>query len=70
MRSAVLLNDTALLEELLREEHVMDVMGALEFDPETPSGARVQHRKFLQVRGGGFGGLGARSGCCSCGGHS
>ena len=49
MRCAVLLNDTGLLEELLREEHVMDVMGALEHDPETPAGARVQHRKFLQV---------------------
>lgn len=50
MRSAVLLNDTALLEELLREEHVMDVMGALEHDPETPAGARAQHRQFLKVR--------------------
>lgn len=51
LRSAVLLNDTALLEELLREEHVMDVMGALEYDPETPAAARAQHRKFLKVGG-------------------
>jgi protein phosphatase-4 regulatory subunit 3 len=48
LRAAVLLNDTALLEELLREEHVMGVMGALEYDPETPGGARAQHRRFLQ----------------------
>lgn len=36
-----------LLDELLKEEHVMDVIGCLEYDPDlqTPQ----QHRNFLQT---------------------
>lgn len=34
------------VEELLKEEHVMDVVGALEYDPEL--GAQQQHRAFLR----------------------
>ncbi|KAF8063085.1 smkA [Scenedesmus sp. PABB004] len=47
MRSIIMLNDTQLLDELLKEEHVMDVMGALEYDPDLagPQG----HRAFLQT---------------------
>jgi hypothetical protein len=34
-----------LLDELLKEEHVMDVIGCLEYDPELT--AAQQHRQFL-----------------------
>mmetsp|Transcript_33791 Transcript_33791/g.107306 ORF Transcript_33791/g.107306 Transcript_33791/m.107306 type:complete len:340 (+) Transcript_33791:201-1220(+) len=46
VRGIVLLNDTAILDVLLREEHVMDVVGALEYDPELPE--RQAHRAFLR----------------------
>uniref|UniRef100_A0A383VVY6 Uncharacterized protein n=1 Tax=Tetradesmus obliquus TaxID=3088 RepID=A0A383VVY6_TETOB len=47
MRSIIMLNDTQLLDELLKEEHVMGVIGCLEYDPDlqTPQ----QHRNFLQT---------------------
>eukprot|EP00775_Hariotina_reticulata_P003204 gene3204-3481_t len=47
MRSIIMLNDTQLLDELLKEEHVMDVMGCLEYDPDLQ--APQQHRTFLQT---------------------
>lgn len=34
-----------LLDELLKEEHVMDVIGCLEYDPDLT--ATQQHRQFL-----------------------
>jgi protein phosphatase-4 regulatory subunit 3 len=46
MRGAIMLNDAPLLEELLREEAVMDVMGCLEYDPDLPG--PQGHRAFLQ----------------------
>lgn len=46
VRSAIMLNDSSVLEEMLREEHVMDVLGALEYDPDLK--AQQQHRDFLQ----------------------
>ena len=46
MRAAIMLNDTSLLEEMLKEENVMDVMGCLEYDPELPE--PQHHRQFLQ----------------------
>jgi len=36
-----------LLDELLKEEHVMDVMGCLEYDPDLQG--PQQHRTFLQT---------------------
>lgn len=36
-----------LLDELLKEEHVMDVMGCLEYDPDLQ--VPQQHRTFLQT---------------------
>lgn len=45
MRSMVMLNDTQLLDELLKEEHVMDVIGCLEYDPDLTTAQ--QHRQFL-----------------------
>eukprot|EP00877_Chromochloris_zofingiensis_P013810 jgi/Chrzof1/8683/Cz03g20120.t1 len=47
MKAAIMLNDTALLEEMLKEEHVMDVMGCLEYDPDLPT--QQHHRQFLQT---------------------
>eukprot|EP00882_Tetradesmus_deserticola_P028001 GHRQ01031162.1.p1 GENE.GHRQ01031162.1~~GHRQ01031162.1.p1 ORF type:complete len:462 (+),score=128.54 GHRQ01031162.1:435-1820(+) len=47
MRSIIMLNDTQLLDELLKEEHVMGVIGCLEYDPDLQ--APQQHRNFLQT---------------------
>eukprot|EP00879_Flechtneria_rotunda_P032547 GHRR01035771.1.p1 GENE.GHRR01035771.1~~GHRR01035771.1.p1 ORF type:complete len:480 (+),score=165.60 GHRR01035771.1:3227-4666(+) len=47
MRSIIMLNDTQLLDELLKEEHVMDVIGCLEYDPDLQ--APQEHRNFLQT---------------------
>ncbi|KXZ50897.1 hypothetical protein GPECTOR_14g145 [Gonium pectorale] len=41
-----MLNDSSVLEEMLREEHVMDVLGALEYDPDVKQPQK--HREFLQ----------------------
>ncbi|KAK9804713.1 hypothetical protein WJX72_001481 [[Myrmecia] bisecta] len=46
MKGAIMLADTNLLELLLSEEHVMDVVGALEYDPELPE--HQKHREFLR----------------------
>ncbi|GAX85578.1 hypothetical protein CEUSTIGMA_g12993.t1 [Chlamydomonas eustigma] len=46
MKAAIMLNDAALLDELLKEEHVMDVVGTLEYDPEFKT--HQKHREFLQ----------------------
>jgi len=48
MRGTIMLNDAGLLEALLAEENVMDVLGALEYDPELPG--RQRHREFLAER--------------------
>ncbi|MEW5311181.1 MAG: hypothetical protein WDW38_002917 [Sanguina aurantia] len=48
MRGAIMLNDTGLLEELLSEKHCMDVLGALEYDPEQSQPQR--HRDFLHAQ--------------------
>ncbi|EEH55088.1 uncharacterized protein MICPUCDRAFT_19362 [Micromonas pusilla CCMP1545] len=47
VRGLVLLNDAALFDELLRDDNVMDVVGALEYDPDLPV-ERTQHRVFLR----------------------
>ncbi|KAL3162589.1 hypothetical protein ABBQ38_008638 [Trebouxia sp. C0009 RCD-2024] len=46
MKGAVMLNNNQLLELLLAEENVMDVVGALEHDPELA--VRQNHRAFLR----------------------
>ncbi|KAG2450841.1 hypothetical protein HYH02_004675 [Chlamydomonas schloesseri] len=46
VRSAIMLNDSSVLEEMLKEEHVMDVLGALEYDPDVKQPQK--HREFLQ----------------------
>ncbi|KAK9823072.1 hypothetical protein WJX81_007297 [Elliptochloris bilobata] len=48
LRGTIMLNDTSLLEVLLSEENVMDVVGALEYDPELAG--RQRHREFLRER--------------------
>lgn len=48
IKSAVLLNDTTLLEALFDEAHVADVIGALEYEPEVPPELRPKHRDFLR----------------------
>lgn len=49
VKGAILLNDTALLELLFSEDHIMQVVGALEYDPTVPADARLRHRD--QVKG-------------------
>lgn len=46
VKGVVLLNDTNLFELLLSEEMVMDVVGALEYDPELLT--KQNHRTFLK----------------------
>lgn len=48
IKSTIMINDAALLEELLKDEHVMSVIGALEYDPEFKNLQRQRHREFLQ----------------------
>jgi hypothetical protein len=48
MKSVIMLNETSLLEELLREELVMDCVGALEYDPDCQEPQK--HREFLRDR--------------------
>ncbi|CAK0784720.1 hypothetical protein CVIRNUC_007924 [Coccomyxa viridis] len=46
IRGAIMLNDANLLDLLLSEENVMDVVGALEYDPELIE--QQHHRSFLR----------------------
>lgn len=48
VRGLVMLTDSSLLEEMLKEAHIMDVVGALEYDPEVP--VHVNHREFLREK--------------------
>ncbi|CAL8462717.1 g2250 [Coccomyxa elongata] len=48
VRGAIMLNDATLLETFLSEENIMDMLGALEHDPELPQQQR--HREFLRDR--------------------
>ncbi|KAH7621274.1 hypothetical protein Ndes2526B_g03615 [Nannochloris sp. 'desiccata'] len=47
VKSAILINDTALLETLLSDDFAIDVIGALEYDPEIPATERPRHREHL-----------------------
>lgn len=44
-KTLILINDTSLYDLLFSDDFIMDLMGALEYDPELPS--PVLHRKFL-----------------------
>ncbi|GMH39897.1 hypothetical protein BSKO_07801 [Bryopsis sp. KO-2023] len=46
VRGLVLMTDSSVLEELVKEEFVMSVVGALEYDPDIP--VHINHREFLQ----------------------
>lgn len=46
VKMVIMLNDAALLEEMLKEDHVMDIVGALEYDPDFKT--QQKHREFLQ----------------------
>jgi protein phosphatase-4 regulatory subunit 3 len=46
VKGIVLLNDTTLFDHLLSDDTVMDVVGALEYDPELPT--KQNHRAFLR----------------------
>lgn len=48
IKSAILLNETSLLEMLFSDEMVMDVLGALEYEPDVPQHMRPKHREFLR----------------------
>eukprot|EP00884_Botryococcus_braunii_P016420 jgi/Botrbrau1/3461/Bobra.139_1s0036.2 len=48
IKNAVMLADHRLLEHLLSDENVMDVVGALEYEPDVPEHMRVRHREFLR----------------------
>jgi len=48
-RGLVMLNDTRIYELLLREDLLMGVIGALEYDPELAT-HQVRHREFLRDR--------------------
>mmetsp|Transcript_36846 Transcript_36846/g.103965 ORF Transcript_36846/g.103965 Transcript_36846/m.103965 type:complete len:862 (+) Transcript_36846:313-2898(+) len=45
IKGTIMLNDNSIFELLLKEENVMDVVGALEHDPELPEPQK--HREFL-----------------------
>lgn len=47
-KQIVLLNDTGLFDLLFDEAHVMDFVGALEYEPEVKPEQRARHREFLQ----------------------
>lgn len=49
-RGLVMLNDSHVYEVLLREDLLMGVIGALEYDPELAS-HKVRHRDFLKEKG-------------------
>mmetsp|Transcript_29119 Transcript_29119/g.79506 ORF Transcript_29119/g.79506 Transcript_29119/m.79506 type:complete len:870 (+) Transcript_29119:94-2703(+) len=47
-KGLVLLNDGSIYELLLRDDLVMPVFGALEYDPEMAAGQRAGHRAFFE----------------------
>ncbi|KAL4418834.1 hypothetical protein ABPG77_004074 [Micractinium sp. CCAP 211/92] len=49
-KQVVLLNDTGLFDLLFDDGHVMDFLGALEYEPDIKPDQRPQHRQFLQSK--------------------
>ena len=46
MKTLILLNDTAIIEFVVRDEIILGVVGALEYDPDFPS-HKANHRQYL-----------------------
>jgi len=46
MKTLILLNDTAIIEFVVRDEAILGVVGALEYDPDFPS-HKANHRQYL-----------------------
>jgi protein phosphatase-4 regulatory subunit 3 len=46
-KNLILMNETNLMEILFSEEHMIPMMGALEYDPDIPDHCRMKHREFL-----------------------
>jgi protein phosphatase 4 regulatory subunit 3 len=46
VKTIILLNDNAIIEQVVRDDNMMGVLGALEYDPEFP-GLKANHRKYL-----------------------
>ncbi|GAB7339990.1 hypothetical protein MBLNU457_6500t2 [Dothideomycetes sp. NU457] len=46
MKTLILLNDTAIIELVVRDEVILGVVGALEYDPDFPS-HKANHRQYL-----------------------
>lgn len=48
VRGLIMLNDSRVFESLFSDQNILDVIGALEYDPELPT--RQNHREFLRTR--------------------
>ena len=48
IKSAIMLGDTGLNELMFSDECILDVMGALEYEPGVAADARPKHREFLK----------------------
>lgn len=46
VKGIILLNNTQIFEKLFSDEYIMDIVGALEYDPEIPF--HQEHRAFLR----------------------
>ncbi|KAF2150674.1 DUF625-domain-containing protein, partial [Myriangium duriaei CBS 260.36] len=46
MKTLILLNDTGIIEFIVRDEMILGVVGALEYDPDFPS-HKANHRQYL-----------------------
>ncbi|KAG8624738.1 hypothetical protein KVT40_007805 [Elsinoe batatas] len=46
MKTLILLNDTSIIEFIVRDELILGVVGALEYDPDFPS-HKANHRQYL-----------------------
>lgn len=46
MKTLILLNDTTIIEFIVRDEMILGVVGALEYDPDFPS-HKANHRQYL-----------------------
>ncbi|KAH9320159.1 hypothetical protein KI387_021928, partial [Taxus chinensis] len=46
VKGIIMLNSSQIFEKIFSDEHIMDIVGALEYDPEIP--CRQEHRAFLR----------------------
>ncbi|KAJ8662157.1 hypothetical protein O0I10_001850 [Lichtheimia ornata] len=47
MKAIIMLNDNTIVEHIIHDDIYMDVMGMLEYNPDTPN-TRTKHRAFLE----------------------